>query len=137
MKSRFGFVSNSSTSSFTCEACGEIEAGFDGGMGDFYMFECENHHEIHEDCAKAYLSDEEKEEFREAISGDRYEMPKKFCPVCTLKAINDDIRLMTLMHEFNWTPEQIDKLIREHYESYDALCNAIQAKEDMIKKATE
>lgn len=137
MKSRFGFVSNSSTSSFTCDICEETEAGFDCGMADFGMFQCVNGHEMHEDCVSKKLSEEDRESLYEAISEDRYDVPKKFCPVCTLKVITDDIRLMTLMHEFNWTPAQIDSLVREHYEDYDTLCEAIKAKEEMIKKATE
>jgi len=52
MKFRMGHVSNSSSSSFVCSVCGEIESGFDQGLSDFEMYECENGHVFHESCSK-------------------------------------------------------------------------------------
>jgi len=40
MKIRNGFVSNSSSSSFTCDICGTTESGFDAGLNDFDMSRC-------------------------------------------------------------------------------------------------
>ena len=40
MKIRNGFVSNSSSSSFTCDVCGTTESGMDAGLSDFDMSEC-------------------------------------------------------------------------------------------------
>lgn len=42
MKKRFGFVSNSSSSSFVCDVCGTVEAGMDACASDFDMtyFSC-------------------------------------------------------------------------------------------------
>jgi hypothetical protein len=50
MKERNGFVSNSSSSSFICVVCGEIESGMDAGPYDFDMVECTNSHYIHRKC---------------------------------------------------------------------------------------
>ncbi len=44
MKIRNGFVSNSSSSSFTCDVCGTTEAGMDASARDFDMSECVNGH---------------------------------------------------------------------------------------------
>jgi len=44
MKIRKGFVSNSSSSSFTCDVCGETAAGFDISLTDFDMWQCQNDH---------------------------------------------------------------------------------------------
>lgn len=44
MKIRSGFVSNSSSSSFTCDVCGRTESGYDIGLSEFEMMECENGH---------------------------------------------------------------------------------------------
>lgn len=41
---RLGFVSNSSSSSYTCTVCGNTESGWDLGLTDAYMFECEKGH---------------------------------------------------------------------------------------------
>jgi hypothetical protein len=50
MKIRVGFVSNSSTSSYICIKCGEIEVGQDASLSDFDMFSCENGHALHKQC---------------------------------------------------------------------------------------
>lgn len=42
MKIRTGFVSNSSSSSFVCDVCGNIESGWDLGLNDAEMCECVN-----------------------------------------------------------------------------------------------
>lgn len=47
MKVRKGFVSNSSSSSFICNYCGCIEAGYDMSLSDFDMLQCEEGHEFH------------------------------------------------------------------------------------------
>lgn len=49
MKIRNGFVSNSSSSSFVCDYCGEIFSGYDAGRSDFCLIECINGHTICED----------------------------------------------------------------------------------------
>jgi len=41
MKIRNGFVSNSSSSSFTCCECGNTESGWDLGLQEAGMFQCE------------------------------------------------------------------------------------------------
>ncbi len=46
MKIRNGFVSNSSSSSFTCDVCGETQSGMDLGISEAGMFECENGHTV-------------------------------------------------------------------------------------------
>lgn len=44
MKYRKSFVTNSSSSSFVCEVCGDVESGWDMGFDDAGMVECENEH---------------------------------------------------------------------------------------------
>lgn len=66
MKTRNGFVSNSSSSSFTCEICGETGSGMDASMSDFDMSECKNGHVI---CDEHRLKGEPEtaEEKRQAL----------------------------------------------------------------------
>lgn len=49
MKVRNGFVSNSSSSSFVCQVCGEIESGFDSSYSEFGMVQCFEEHVLHKD----------------------------------------------------------------------------------------
>lgn len=44
MKIRSGFISNSSSSSFTCDVCGETKSGWDLSHSDAGMDKCENNH---------------------------------------------------------------------------------------------
>jgi len=46
MKIRKGFVSNSSSSSYTCDVCGEEISGMDISLSEWEMFQCENGHTI-------------------------------------------------------------------------------------------
>ena len=46
MKYRKDFVTNSSSSSFTCDICGAEESGWDYGLSDVCMVRCENGHEF-------------------------------------------------------------------------------------------
>ncbi len=46
MKIRKGFVSNSSTTSFRCDVCGEEYAERDASLSDCEMFKCINNHTI-------------------------------------------------------------------------------------------
>ena len=59
MKIRNGFVSNSSSSSFICEVCGQDASGWDMSLSDAEMYECENGHVFCEDHALSYGSEKE------------------------------------------------------------------------------
>jgi hypothetical protein len=52
MKIRNGFVSNSSSSSFVCDVCGETESGMDASAHDFDMETCSNGHTFCNDHCK-------------------------------------------------------------------------------------
>lgn len=60
MKYRKGFVTNSSSSSYICEICGEVEAGYDMGITEAGMVECENGHTF---CESHLIKPTNKEKF--------------------------------------------------------------------------
>lgn len=70
MKFRKGFVSNSSSSSFVCEVCGEIESGYDCSLNDFAMAMCEHEHTFHKSHAE--------KDFYDAPIFTKYEYIKKY-----------------------------------------------------------
>lgn len=59
MKKRIGFVTNSSSSSFICEICGNVESGFDMTLEDAGMYECVNGHTF---CQQEALDNPSREE---------------------------------------------------------------------------
>lgn len=87
MKKRNGFVSNSSTTSYTCDLCGHTESGYDSsGIDDFGFWRCENDHTICFDC----VSDDQIEPDDD---DGFYVVSSKFCPVCQFEyASNYDMQ---------------------------------------------
>jgi hypothetical protein len=53
MKIRKGFVSNSSSSSYICDICGEQAVGYDISLSDYEMYQCVNGHIFCESHMKA------------------------------------------------------------------------------------
>lgn len=82
MKIRNSFVSNSSSTSFTCNACGENVIGRDMGLSEAEMFECENGHTICEyRCSKDWrdgLTEENTNKFIEEKFDETKKSEKKY-----------------------------------------------------------
>lgn len=87
MKTRAGWVSNSSSSSFVCQVCGEECGGFDMSMSECGMVECENGHVIcegHQKKGVSYTPEQKKEKMLESyrdtleyLHGDTYYSPQQ------------------------------------------------------------
>jgi len=60
MKIRKGFVSNSSSSSFICEVCGNVESGYDASYDDVDFAQCENGHVMCRDHIKPITAEKAK-----------------------------------------------------------------------------
>ncbi len=81
MKTRHGFVSNSSTSTFVCLLCGTAESGMDVGASELGFQECEHFHTF---CkSEARITIDEMTETEE----DEGDLPERFCPVCQLDVV--------------------------------------------------
>ena len=85
MKRRLGFVSNSSSSSFTCDICGREETAYDLSYEDAEMFECTNGHIICDEHALCDLVDEDSEDDND---DSHYDVAEKCCPICCYKEIS-------------------------------------------------
>jgi hypothetical protein len=124
MKVRLGFVSNSSSSSFICSVCGEVESGMDASLSDFGMFECKNGHTV----CESHLSKEDKEKFdkmrEEVEEGDEdeefdvYSVDPKLCPVCKLEELPDDLMLQFVLKSHNSSKGEVLEEIRNQFSSY-------------------
>jgi len=87
MKTRQGFVSNSSTSSFICNVCGEKFTGMDAGPSDFDCVACSNGHII----CNSHLKDLPPVPPTPPVitNGCKHEFDREtmnFCPTCGKKA---------------------------------------------------
>jgi hypothetical protein len=127
MKKRFGFVSNSSSSSFVCDICGQEESGYDMCLSEAGMVECVNGHtfcsdhlgspDVQEkykrDVIIKYIQEHVLEENEELPTGGELDdlieeyldeaidyddgLPAELCPVCSLQCILDRDMLRYLL----------------------------------------
>ena len=104
MKTRHGFVSNSSTSSFTCDICDEEYTGWDACPSQFDCSTCENEHvmcnshikdqEPPEEPGCEHKFDREKQAFCSECGKpawvefecDDFDLSSKQCPICQFEA---------------------------------------------------
>ena len=153
MKIRKGFVSNSSSSSYVCDVCGEDYSGYDASLADADMYCCENGHTYCEEHAKkniddldvdekravalTYCWDEEdkakvlegSEEYIDEALNDgeiRYEMPAICCPCCQLTAVTDEQLIEYMLHERHQTKADVVKEIAQKYQNYDEMLKDIK-----------
>lgn len=101
MKIRKGFVSNSSSTSFTCEVCGKTESGWDSlSMEEYGFYSCEEDHTICEDCL------EKEPELKDNIYiGACFDSEE--CPICQFEIISElDLKLY-LKKLYKHTEEEV------------------------------
>jgi hypothetical protein len=126
MKFRNGFVTNSSSSSFICDVCGETASGYDMSMEDEQMHECKNGHTFCDDhklkvlnkvIKKGIDSDEEDDEYNE--EDERYEIDPIYCPICQFKALHKKDALAFLLKKNELTELDVLKELKGTFSSYD------------------
>lgn len=117
MKIRMGFVSNSSSSSFICCVSGEIETGMDIGLDDVEMVECKNEHTFYNEYLVEPLPEncDEIDEYEE----NPYNIPKKHCPICTMKNFVPEELLAYVIKISGRNVEEIKTEIRNNMKTYD------------------
>jgi len=110
-------VSNSSSSSFTCDISGRTESGWDMGLGDAEMVESK-----WGTYSESYLLkdfdeiEEEMEEKEEGSSEDlRYYIPDEYCPLFNLTKILKSDMVNYLVKETGKTIEQIKQEIKDKF----------------------
>lgn len=95
MKVRFGFVSNSSSSSFVCEICGHTETGYDASLEDVGFVQCEHAHIF---CDEHVINTDEGVEYEDEY--DEY-LKAKHCPICQFEEYSQSELVTYLVKEYN------------------------------------
>lgn len=116
---RYGFVSNSSSTSFTCVKCGETGGGFDVDIEDCAMVECERGHIFCRDCIDDDLSElweaKREESNEENIN---YMLPEECCPVCQMRLIPPNEIDTYLYKKMNINKKELGKEILDSFKNY-------------------
>lgn len=145
MKIRKGFVSNSSSSSYTCEVCGNTESGMDIGHGcgdeGTGMFDCENGHTVctqhgigvtkgswNDNFDEILLENYKKrmaakgenvDDINEDDVDDSYHStPAELCPICQMTAFRDEDLLKWCLKKLDTKRGQAELLVKTQYNTY-------------------
>lgn len=113
MKFRTSFVTNSSSSSYTCSFCGRTESGWDMCLSEAEMFECVNGHTF----CEYHLSDHEEGEYRrEAVLKEAIRMHLKH--LRDYKAQNPDKYDLYYSSDEMLTDEEFENMTTEELDEY-------------------
>jgi hypothetical protein len=133
VKARTGFVSNSSTVSFICDICNDIEAAMDLSIEDAEMRQCVNGHTTcnkHDTKINSVMKYIEAKERSESDDDDHEmfdwsEVPSEFCPVCRMDFVIDSDMLEYLIVKAGMTKRQISDEIKNSFRTYKSFRNFI------------
>lgn len=123
MKIRKGFVSNSSSNSFTCNVCGHTETDYDLSLNEAEMYECGNRH--------IFCVDEEVATNREEVDedyDDNYNVSMLRCPICQMISLNPGEVYKYFLKKEGKTDAEILENIRKEFQSYEEFKNFIEDK---------
>lgn len=129
MKIRSCFVSNSSSSSFICDVCGEVESGYDLSLVDAGMYSCLNdhvfcaNHIVNEDfeCVSYNNKYENFNEYSESNDyEDGYDIPTIYCPICQIRTVKSDDILNYILKKTNNTKKGISDEIKSKFKDVKA-----------------
>jgi len=125
MKIRTGFVSNSSSSSFTCEFCGRADSGWDMTASEADMCECENGHLLCQSHIVSEVLEMNGDSVIEKLGLDAdfdanfdY-IPAERCPLCQFKRVSDGDLINYLLAKVGSTRDEITDELRTKFKSYD------------------
>ena len=149
MKIRLGFVSNSSSSSFTCDVCNKTYSGWDACPSEFNHQDCVEGHTFCDakmcniakfialrekgeetDWDKAWAEDPKCYENYEKyglIDDYLYEVPVEFCPICQMQVISQSDCEKYLYKKYNMTNKELAKEIRDNFSSYKELTKYLRS----------
>lgn len=142
MKIRTGFVSNSSSSSYTCDVTGCTESGWDYGLEECGMCGCRNNHVFLQkflpkpldEVLHEVIEQWKKEEREVGSTEEEIEQIKMenccsddilnyidpiYCPICSLSHIPDYVKTTYLRYRINMSDEELSEEIRDKFKNLD------------------
>lgn len=144
MKVRKDFVTNSSSSSFICDVCGYETSGWDMGLYDAEMVECENGHifcdnevieptrekllEIMDSIVKESKYHEKEWEDDDEVESlfalylseyeGRYNLDECMCPICQMEVLTDNDFISYTSKKYKINSTELLKEIKEQFGTY-------------------
>ena len=153
MKIRKDFVTNSSSSSYVCEICGETNEGYDMSITEAGMYECENGHvfcqyhtsvnEISRTQKETIINgrngtpksslkemdmDEINEQIQNIIDEDPYDIPEELCPICQFREIKPEDMIRFMMKEEGLKKSELLTMCSRSFKNYEEFLKYINEK---------
>jgi hypothetical protein len=155
MKIRAGFVSNSSSSSFTCDYCKGTNIGYNQEAEELRMYYCDNGHLIcgdHIDGSRTidweklreeeagYCEDDEKQKILDMDEDDFNEyyrnrvgtppFSSEQCPLCNLSNISDEDYQWYITVEYGLSKYKVLEEIKSKFKNYNEMSEYLGKKRD-------
>ncbi len=151
MKVRNGFVSNSSTTSFTCDLCHKTEKIDRGGVNKGIEYTTNNMLRCENGCVfcvehmdESILSLEQKIKSSSDYNHTKYNgywrdnVPEKYCPRCNIDKLSADDVLVSLVDYLNEvTIKEAIEAVKKRYDNYEDFDRAMVKYRKALKSVDE